>query len=166
MPILDLATPAWVLDVVDVERLYPTLEDRMRLAVGIARANVERGTGGPFGAAVFEQRSGALVAVGMNRVVAGNCSMLHAEMIALILAEARVGSYTLGADGLPDHQLVASSDPCAMCLGAALWSGVRSIVTGASWDDARAIGFDEGPATEDSFRYLEERGIGVTRRAV
>jgi tRNA(Arg) A34 adenosine deaminase TadA len=163
MPVFEFTAPAWIGEVVDPNRLYPSIEERMRLAVDVARANVERGTGGPFGAAVFEQRSGALLAVGMNQVVAGNCSMFHAEIIALTLAEMRLGSYTLGAAGRPAHQLVASSDPCAMCLGAALWAGVRSIVSGASWDDARDFGFDEGPVTPESFRYLEKRGIGVTR---
>lgn len=163
MPGLEFATPAWLEEVVDANRRYASLEDRMALVIEIARANVEHGSGGPFGAAVFEERSGVLVSVGMNQVVRGNSSMLHAEIIALVLAQARAGSYTLAAESLPDHQLVSSSDPCAMCVGAAGWSGIRSLVTGALLDDARAIGFDEGPVDADSFRYLESRNIAVTR---
>jgi tRNA(Arg) A34 adenosine deaminase TadA len=44
--------------VVDWDRRYPTDEERMRLAIDLSRENVERGTGGPFGAAVFEAGPG------------------------------------------------------------------------------------------------------------
>jgi len=29
--------------------------------------------------------------------------------------------------------------------------------------DAKALGFDEGPVFAESFRYIEERGIGILR---
>ncbi len=80
-----------------------------------------------------------------------------------MMAERRLGSYSLGADSLPAHELVTSCDPCAMCLGAALWSGVRRVVCGADRDDARRLGFDEGPVFPESYRYLERRGIQVVR---
>lgn len=38
---------------------YPSVEDRMRLVIELARRNVRSGTGGPFGAAVFS-RNGRL----------------------------------------------------------------------------------------------------------
>ena len=59
--------------------------------------------------------------------------------------------------------LVTSCDPCAMCLGAALWSGVGRIVCGADRDDAAAIGFEEGPVFPESWRFLAARGRTVTR---
>ena len=46
-----------------------------------------------------------------------------------------------------------------MCLGAALWSGVRRIVIAARREDAEAIGFEEGPVFAESERYLQTRGI-------
>ena len=58
-------------------------------------------------------------------------------------------------------RLVASTDPCAMCLGAIPWSGVRHLLTGARDSDARAIGFDEGPKVADWQGALRERGIEV-----
>jgi tRNA(Arg) A34 adenosine deaminase TadA len=112
---------------------------------------------------VFELESGRLVSVGTNLVVVDRNSMLHAEIVALMMAESRLDHYSLGAPGLPDHDLVTSCDPCAMCLGAVLWSGVKRIVTGADREDARRIGFDEGPVKDDSYRYLEERGIQIVR---
>lgn len=155
--------PEWTPEVVDWGATYATDEGKMRLAVELARQNVLRGTGGPFGAAVFEIASGKLVAVGVNSVTRLQNSTLHAEMLALMLAEHRVGSYTLLAPGLPHHELVTSCDPCAMCLGAVLWSGVRRLVTGASRADASALSFDEGPVFPESYAYLEDRGVAIAR---
>ena len=62
------------------------------------------------------------------------------------------------------HELVSSCEPCAMCLGATLWSGVRRLVTGATKADAEAIGYDEGPVFPESYAHLERRGIEVVRR--
>lgn len=138
----------------------------MTLAIALSRANVERGTGGPFGAAVFEQATGRLVAVGVNSVVRlSNCT-LHAEMTAIQFANRRLGTFSLSANGLPAHVLATSCDPCAMCMGAVLWSGVRSLLCGATRDDASALRFEEGPVFPESWRYLEERGIAITRRVL
>jgi tRNA(Arg) A34 adenosine deaminase TadA len=50
-----------------------------------------------------------------------------------------------------------------MCLGALLWSGVGRVVTGATGDDARSAGFDEGPVFPESYAYLERRGVEFVR---
>jgi tRNA(Arg) A34 adenosine deaminase TadA len=158
---LHIDYPAWVADAIDWEARYATDEARMRLAIAISRENVERETGGPFGAAIFERESGALVAVGMNSVVRlSNCT-LHGEMVAFMMAQHRLGSFTLNAPHLPVHELVTSCEPCAMCLGATLWSGVRRLVYGATRDDAARLDFDEGPVFAESYRYLQARGIEI-----
>jgi tRNA(Arg) A34 adenosine deaminase TadA len=138
----------------------------MRLAIAVSRQNVERATGGPFGAAVFEADSGRLVSVGMNSVVRLNNCTLHGEIVAFMMAQQRVGSYTLHAPNLPRHELFTSCEPCAMCLGAALWSGVRRVVSGAARDDASKLDFEEGPVFPESYRYLEARGIAIEREVL
>ena len=155
--------PDWVQQTVTLGTRYETDEDRMRLAIELSRQNVTCGTGGPFGAAIFEQATGALLAVGVNSVMRLNNSTLHGETVAIMMAQQRLGSYTLA--GSPDvaYELFSSCDPCAMCLGAVLWSGVRRMVTGAHRDDATALSFEEGPVFPDSYRYLEERGVSVVR---
>jgi tRNA(Arg) A34 adenosine deaminase TadA len=155
--------PEWMEQAVDWGTRYATDESRMSLAIELARQNVQRGTGGPFGAAVFESSTGALVAAGVNSVTRLQNSMLHAEVLAIMLAESRVGSYTLLGPELPHHELVTTCDPCAMCLGAVLWSGVRRLVTGADRADASALDFDEGPVFPESYAYLEARGVVVVR---
>lgn len=133
----------------------------MALVIEAARANVANGTGGPFAAAVFESASGRLVALGVNLVTTQGLSMLHAEVVALAFAQRMLGTYDLGAPGLPRHELVASAEPCAMCLGAIPWSGVRKLITGARDADVRKIGFDEGAKLPGWRDELEKRGIAT-----
>jgi len=163
LPRIQIEAPPWAADLVDWDRAYTSDEERMDLAIALARENVLRGGGGPFGAAVFESDSGRPVSVGVNLVVPLNNSVLHAETVALMLAQQRLASFTLRAPGMPPHELVASCDPCAMCLGATLWSGVIRLVCGAAREDAAAIGFDEGPVFPASYDYLSERGIAIAR---
>jgi tRNA(Arg) A34 adenosine deaminase TadA len=158
--------PDWVKTVVDWDRAYATDDERMRLAIAVSRANVERGSGGPFGAAIFESATGRLVAVGMNSVVRLNNCTLHGEMVAFMMAQQRVGSFSLSSNGQPVHELHTSCEPCAMCLGATLWSGVKRVVYGATRDDAARLDFEEGPVFPESYRYLEVRGIEIVRQVL
>lgn len=156
---LTIDYPAWLGETVDWSRGYRNDDEKMGLVVSLARENVLRETGGPFGAAVIERATGRLVAIGVNSVVRLNNSVLHAEVFAFMMAERQLGSFTLGAEGMPEHELVSSCEPCAMCLGAILWSGVRRVVCGAAREDATRLQFDEGPVFEESYTYLEKRGI-------
>ncbi len=162
-PMVALELPAWVEELDLRDREYPTREDRMRLVVEISRLNVERETGGPFGAAVFDLSTNRLVAPGVNLVATTNLSAAHAEMVAIMISQQVVGHFDLGGEGLPPYELVASTEPCAMCFGAIPWSGVRRLVCGAREEDARRIGFDEGPKTSDWVAALEQRGMSVAR---
>ena len=161
IPPLQIGYPDWVESVIDWDRRYPSDEDRMRLAIDLSRENVIRQTGGPFGAAIFERETGALVAVGMNSVVRLNNCTLHGEMVAFMMAQSRLGRFTLRSDDGPQYDLATSCEPCAMCLGATLWSGVRRVLCGAHRDDARRLNFEEGPVFPESHQYLEARGIEI-----
>ena len=157
--VLDL--PDWALD--ELQQLPQSLSDletRMAAVLRFARLNTENQTGGPFAAGVFERDSGRLIGLGVNRVVPLNCSSAHAEIMALSLAQQRLGVYDLGGPGLPAHQLVVNWSPCAMCFGAVLWSGVRSLVIAGADPEMMAItGFDEGPMPADWREELAKRGI-------
>ena len=160
-PRLVIDVPAWVDAVAVSGATFATDHDKMALAIRLARENVDRGAGGPFGAVVFETASGRVVAAGVNSVVRRQNCVLHAEIVALMLAQQRVGSFTLRAPGRPAHELVTSCEPCAMCLGATLWSGVSRLVVGATRADAMAVGFEEGPVFPESYAYIAERGIAT-----
>lgn len=150
--------PEWLDREIDLATPRADDDAKMRLAVDLARRNVRHG-GGPFGAVIVEAASGRIVSAGANWVVSQRSSLLHAEIAAIAFAQASLGTHTLGAG---EYELVASSEPCAQCLGATAWSGVRRLVCGAATADAEAIGFDEGPRRDDWVAELEKRGIGVT----
>ncbi|MFP4331609.1 MAG: nucleoside deaminase [Spirochaetaceae bacterium] len=161
---LHFALPDWVdLVVPPAEQRYERDEEKMRLALTLAAENIRRGEGGPFGAAIFDAAAGSLLAVGVNQVVPSRWSAAHAEMVAYAVAQQRLGSHDLGAPGMPVYEIFSSTEPCAMCMGATLWAGVRRLVCSARGEDAEAIGFDEGPKPANWPATLEERGISVKR---
>lgn len=157
-----LTLPAWIHQVIDSDRRYPDDAARMALAIELARWNVERRSGGPFGAAIYTE-DGRLVSVGVNRVVPMHCSVAHAEMMAFMTAQARLGQYRLNEAGLK-FTLATSAQPCAMCYGATIWAGIDRMLIAARADDVeRLAGFDEGPLPADWVAPLERRGIEVVR---
>lgn len=158
---LDL--PDWAVDEMNALPTYiPKVEDRMGAVIRFSSLNFKHGTGGPFAAGVFERDSGRLVVLGVNRVMPLNCSSAHAEVMALSLAQKRLATFDLGDGSQPTHQLVVNWRPCAMCYGATLWSGVRSVVIAGSGPELEEItGFDEGPVHPDWKAEMERRGIEV-----
>jgi tRNA(Arg) A34 adenosine deaminase TadA len=133
----------------------------MRVALDACRRNIDAGSGGPFGAVVVAAATGARLAIGVNLVVRNRASVLHAEIVALTLAQQRLGRDSLAAPG--GVVLYTTTEPCAMCLGAIPWSGVTRLVCAAREADARAIGFDEGDKPSAWIAGLRRRKIGVTR---
>lgn len=159
---VSLHLPDWIDEWVDWQKTYHNDDEKMALAVELSQQNVLRGTGGPFGSAIFDMSTGKLVSVGVNRVMPLHNSTAHGEMMAIMLAEHKVQSFSLSA-GDVKHELFTSCEPCAMCLGGTLWSGVKRLVCAATADDARAIGFDEGPVYDSSYDYLKNAGVEVVK---
>ncbi len=160
---LRFSLPGWVGDLIGAGKVVRlTVEERMRFAIWLSQENVRHKTGGPFGAAVFGG-DGRLVAAGVNIVQASKCSVLHAEIVAIALAQKVLGRYDIGDGGRERYELVSTTEPCAMCLGAVPWSGVSGLVCGARDEDARSIGFDEGLKPAAWVAALESRGIAVVQ---
>jgi tRNA(Arg) A34 adenosine deaminase TadA len=158
-----LSLPDWAVEEMkNLPTHFATLEDRMREVIRFSRLNFEKGTGGPFAAGVFERDSGKLVVIGVNRVVPMNCSSAHAEVMTLSVAQQLLGTYDLGGAGMPAYQLVVNWRPCAMCYGATIWSGIRSLVIAGSGPELEEItGFDEGPIHPQWDQELAKRGIDL-----
>jgi len=154
--------PAWAQDLLRPDQRFPTTSERMGLAVELSRRNVAEGTGGPFGAAVFDLSTLRPLAVGVNLVMPTSSAAADAEVVAICLAGQAVGNYDLGIGNGSPTELVTSCSPCAMCLGAVPWSGVSSLVIAAREEDARSVGFDEGNRPRDWVDGLRRRGIEVT----
>ena len=159
-PQLHLTLPAWIHAEVDAERRYPDAESRIALAIKLSRLNVDHRSGGPFGAAVFNEE-GRLIGVGVNRVVPHNCSAAHAEVMALTTSQQRMQSFRLNQGG-GRITLATSAQPCSMCYGALIWAGIDELLIAARADDVQTLaGFDEGPLPADWKGELEHRGITV-----
>ncbi|MFT4197903.1 MAG: nucleoside deaminase [Pseudoxanthomonas sp.] len=158
-----LTLPAWVHEAVQPGLRMPGDAAKVALAIELARRNVEEGSGGPFGAAVFGADN-ALVAVGVNRVVPQNTSLAHAENMAFMLAQQRVQSFRLNAALAAPVTLATSAQPCCQCYGATVWAGIDRLLIGARAEDVMALTeFDEGPLPADWIGELEKRGIEVVR---
>ncbi|MDX1775640.1 MAG: nucleoside deaminase [Desulfobulbales bacterium] len=158
-----LQLPEWLNNfIASSKTFYAAIEERMELALELAARNINN-DGSPFGAAIFERSSGRFIAPGINLVLQTNCSVFHAEIVAIILAQQKLATFDLGAEGLPEYELVTTTEPCAMCLGAIPWSGISSLVCGCREEDARHIGFDEGDKPDGWVQKLESRSITVTR---
>lgn len=159
-----LPIPEWLNTwAAEIPQNLPETNQRMAAVIDLARINVRHG-GGPFAAAVFDQAGGELIAPGVNWVVPGKSSVLHAEVMALALAEQTLGGYELASYGA--FELVTSAEPCCQCLGVLQWTGIASIVCGARSEDVEAIGFDEGQRVADWVQGLQCRGISVTREVM
>lgn len=159
---IELSLPDWIDREIDFTGRYADDEARMALAIGLARRNVELETGGPFGAAIFRD-DGALIAVGVNRVVPQQCSVAHAEMMAFMSAQARLERFRINEDGAR-YILATSAQPCCMCYGASFWAGIDELVIGARAEDVMELSeFDEGPLPADWIGELEKRAITVRR---
>jgi tRNA(Arg) A34 adenosine deaminase TadA len=160
----EIALPAWVAEELEgLPAALPTVEERMRLVHRLAARNFREETGGPFAAVVAESGTGRIVSVGVNLVLASGISSAHAEVVALSLAQARLGAWDLGGSGMPGHELVVNWRPCIQCYGATMWSGVRGLVIAGSGPELEEITtFDEGPLGEDWAEQFEARGITVT----
>lgn len=112
---------------------------------------------GPFLAAIYDS-DGNLIAKTANSVVNKSCSHNHAEMNAIKLAEKRLGAYDLSPYNL---SIYVTSEPCMMCLGGIMWSGIKAVYYGVPSSRVTKItGFDEG-FKPDWFNEFKKRGITV-----
>ena len=112
---------------------------------------------GPFLAAIYDS-DGNLIAKSANSVVNESCSNNHAEINAIKMAEEKLGTYDLSPYNL---SLYVTSEPCMMCLGGIMWSGIKAVYYGVSSEQVSKItGFDEG-FKQNWLNEFEKRGITV-----
>lgn len=112
---------------------------------------------GPFLAAIFDEQ-GNLIAKEANSVVTEKCSHNHAEMNTIKAAEKKLNTYDLAPHNL---SLYVTSEPCIMCLGGIMWSGIKAVYYGVPSHRVEEItGFDEG-FKPDWLNEFKKRGITV-----
>lgn len=87
----------------------------------------------PVGAVVV--KDGIIIGEGWNRPIATSDPTAHAEIIALRMAAAALGSYRL-----LDTTLYVTLEPCAMCAGAMVHARIKRLVYAAADPRAGAAG--------------------------
>lgn len=117
-------------------------EEKMNLAVKLARQSIATQNGGPFGAAIF--KNGVLIGKGINRVTSLNDPTAHAEVNAI-----REACQNLKTFDLSGAEIYTTCEPCPMCLGAIYWAKIDKIYYAADRKDAANAGFI------DDFIYQE-----------
>lgn len=98
-----------------------THEHYMRRAIELAGRN----PGAPFGAVLVDDRSGEIVAEGLNR--SQENPVLHGEIDAITRCAAEHPGIEWSR-----LRLYTTAEPCCMCQGAILWAGIGAVFYGTS----------------------------------
>ncbi len=100
-------------------------EDYMMLALEQSRIAYALGET-PVGAVVVSKRDGVVIAVAHNECEISGNPLRHAEVLTIEAAAAKLGDWRLG-----ECALYVTLEPCLMCTGAILESGIRDVFFGA-----------------------------------
>lgn len=128
-------------------------EKYMRRAIEIAHGNPNA----PFGCVIADRDTGEILAEGLN--ADDKNPILHGEMDAIMRL----------FDAHPDADpsglvLYTTAEPCPMCSGAILWSGIRQVVLGASIQTIKKLGLPQiDLSCEEVSRRASFGGFEVTR---
>lgn len=124
----------------------------MEMALAIARENMTKKFGGPFGAVVV--KNGKVIASSCNHVIKNNDPTAHAEVLAIREACSKLKSHQL--EGC---EIYSSCEPCPMCLGAIYWARPSKVYYSASRLDAAKAGFDDNHIYQELKTNPEHRKI-------
>ncbi|MGP6140397.1 nucleoside deaminase [Jeotgalibaca sp. A127] len=112
------------------------MEKYFTLAADETLRSMERGDGGPFGATVVKDGE-VIVAVG-NTQMRDTDPTAHAEIVAI-----REACKKLGTRDLSGCEIYATCEPCPMCVGAIIWSGIKDVYYSNDSQDADKYGFGD-----------------------
>ena len=120
-------------EVTKAQSILRKIHDKTKLGIDSGK--------GPFYAELYDEHYNFVVGAS-NSVVETRCALNHAEMNTLKLAFDKYKNYNLAPYNLT---LFVNAEPCIMCLGAIMWSGVNKIIFSVpSSEVERITGFDEG----------------------
>lgn len=106
----------------------------MELAATEAQKNVGTQVGGPFGTVIV--KDGEIIATGRNHVLKNDDPTAHGEIYTI-----RKACQKLQTHDLSGCELYTNAYPCPMCLGAIIWSNIKTCYYGNTAEDAKDIGF-------------------------
>jgi tRNA(Arg) A34 adenosine deaminase TadA len=131
-----------------------TNQDRayMRQAIEVMReAGLVRKTGGAFGAVIV--KDGRVVAASGNRVVADRDPTAHAEVCAI-----RMACATLGTNDLSGAVMYTSCMCCPMCYAASYWARIDKVFYAAGCDDYADV-YDDAAIYKDLELPMHDRKL-------
>lgn len=108
------------------------MDQYMKKAIQLAVDNVEQG-GQPFGAVLVKDNE--IIGEGVNELHIKYDISGHAELLAIRRAQEKLQTLDLS-----DCIMYASGEPCAMCLTAMYFAGIKTVYYSASIDDAEKVG--------------------------
>lgn len=112
---------------------------------------------GPFYAEIYDNNGNFIVA-SSNSVVEDKCCLHHAEVNTIKKAHEKFKEYSLSPEELT---IYVNAEPCIMCAGAIMWSGIKTVYFGVPSSKVEKItGFDEG-YKPNWIKEFKKRGITV-----
>ena len=112
---------------------------------------------GPFYAEIYD-KNGNFVVASSNSVVEDKCCLYHAEVNTIKKAHEKFKEYSLAGE---DLTIYVNAEPCIMCAGAIMWSGIKTVYFGVPSTSVEKItGFDEG-YKPNWINEFKKRGITV-----
>jgi guanine deaminase len=127
-------------------------EKFLRHAVRLARENVVKSKGRPFGAVVVD--NGEVPSTGVNEFVQTRDPITHAEIQAI-----RAAALQRKNPRLDGTVLYASGQPCPMCLSAAYMTGVGRVFFAYSAEQGEPFGFSAASIYAALARPLNEQPL-------
>lgn len=125
-----------------LDKLYENLDDcindALNLSVEYAKDGVINNIGGPFGSSIIQKINNKykILVIARNTVIMENDPTSHAEINAI-----RKASRILGKYYLDDCILVTTSKSCPMCISAACWARISTVIYANDYKIAEESGF-------------------------
>ena len=129
-------------------------EEFLEQAVALARENMERSGGRPFGALLV--RHGEVLATGINEIGATGDPTAHAELQAI-----RAACQAIGAPRLDGCIIYASGQPCPMCLSAMYLTGVSMVYYAFSNEEGAPYGLSTAPIYAELQKPLTAQALQI-----
>lgn len=128
-------------------------ESYMRLAIELSKKDKY-----PYGAVIV--RDGKIIGRSDAGVPIAGTAISHAELRAIEDAMDKMGGH-LCAEGGHGATIYSSCEPCAMCMGAILYTGISRLVYGATLEDSAECVNDILASSEDVADACHNRTIEI-----
>lgn len=112
--------------------------DKIEEMIELGNNNSKKGYGGVFSALIFNSKTYEIVTMASNMVLKKNDPTAHAEIEVI-----RDACKILKQPNLEGYSLLASNEPCPMCMSAIMWARLDEWYFISESETAALIGFDD-----------------------